>query len=808
MALQSFTITIGALTDSGNNDKNYVSGQPVYIKNIGGTLANIYRDLAGTSQITQDGIANVTDNRGQFTFFVETGDYNAEYNGQITPITVVGPDYFNSRIDESVEEITERTLDSRGFKVVGDFATGFTYTDYNQVGTYDDGLGNPDSVTSWIYTGPGAPEKTVTAGAVPSKPDYQQVSLSDAESVKNNDGSSAQDTYDATRAMLVAQGLSGNYGFFERGFTYNAVGDVGITASGDIYIYAGSDPLPVSVPAGTNPVGDSDYEKRAFDQSSVVINDDGTTAQDTHDTLKLISNSKNTTSIFSASERKGLTPWGELAPVNLLGDSISFGYFASYAGKSGDSDGSNNGGMYYNSYASILARMLAAEFNSNVYKGFSPNTYDYGGDEDVFIVTDSVGTWNIDNSGDYAESSYSGQALSTDIQGNYREYKIPATFDRIVVWYLSQPSGGELTITVNDVDTHVIDTNSVTFENNRVVLNVNTLNFNDQGNMIVRVTKTDATSNKISFQGVGVTNYQNLVTSGQTLGGSLNQFAAPGRTLRTVSEQVISEVTNGAAGLIMALGYNDKDINYSGQEAQRGIFTQRIDWLIQYCNSNNCPIIVPDFTWGFDSTAFTRQELKRLAFETGGIYIPLPDMLSTTSGTTDAYRTDNLKMWWDGAHPNRYGHEWIAQQIARFCGLACTTKLDALKNHDYWMSLDLDAAYRNIILNQNWSCSAYKLSGDSIIVRTQIALTAGGNFADGRHFVTTDGFLFRGGLYPPINITPFELTKNHEIDNTTCELKSCATLYSGKEFSLARVAGVTKTSMNGACTFEIDKYQL
>jgi hypothetical protein len=87
------------------------------------------------------------------------------------------------------------------------------------------------------------------------------------------------------KSLLIAQGLSGNYGFFADGFTYNFVGDVGIDVDGKIYTYAGSDPLPVAVPAGANPVGDGDYEELVFNKSSAIINDDGSTSQDTYDKL-------------------------------------------------------------------------------------------------------------------------------------------------------------------------------------------------------------------------------------------------------------------------------------------------------------------------------------------------------------------------------------------------------------------------------------------------------------------------------------------------------------------------------------------
>jgi hypothetical protein len=179
MALQSFTITIGALTDAGNNGKNYVNNQPVYIKKANGTLASIYRDLAGTSQISQDGLSNVTNSKGQFTFFVDAGDYNAEYQSQVTPITVVGPDYFNNRIDDVTKDLQDQfnalainfNLSPAGF----DFATGGTLTSNAQ--TVADSSGN-----DWIYTQTiSEGGYTVAAGTVPSEPAYKQVSYSDQQ---------------------------------------------------------------------------------------------------------------------------------------------------------------------------------------------------------------------------------------------------------------------------------------------------------------------------------------------------------------------------------------------------------------------------------------------------------------------------------------------------------------------------------------------------------------------------------------------------------------------------------------------------
>lgn len=187
MALQSFTITVGAQVDA--NGKNYVAGQAVYIKKLNGTLASIYSDLGGLSPIPQDGFSNVTNVDGQFTFYVETGEYNAESGGKVTPITVVGSDYFNSKINEVVLELSK----SRGFRVVGDFASGFTYELPNDVGV--DAGGN-----HWVHTDINALPVIVSAGTAPSAPTYTQVTFSDHSALVNRDtfGAHKSDAIDFT----------------------------------------------------------------------------------------------------------------------------------------------------------------------------------------------------------------------------------------------------------------------------------------------------------------------------------------------------------------------------------------------------------------------------------------------------------------------------------------------------------------------------------------------------------------------------------------------------------------------------------
>ena len=85
-------------------------------------------------------------------------------------------DGWNAEIDAAIIEMNQ----SRGFRVVGTFADGFTYELFNDVGI--DASGD-----SWIYVGSGAPDKVVSAGTVPSSPDYQQVTYNDHNETINRD---------------------------------------------------------------------------------------------------------------------------------------------------------------------------------------------------------------------------------------------------------------------------------------------------------------------------------------------------------------------------------------------------------------------------------------------------------------------------------------------------------------------------------------------------------------------------------------------------------------------------------------------
>lgn len=204
MALQSKTIAVGNLQDdtSGNN---YAVNKAVYILKLDKSLQPIFLDYEGEIPITQDGVNNVTDQYGEFTFFVEAGDYIARVGGRESKITVTGADYFNNRIEETENAIIEAIAGRGVYYPVGSFEDGFTYTDINQVGT----LGDNPNQTYYVYTGGLANLPHV----VPAITDpaasglYKQVNLNslDSENViyKSTNAKSVLDTLTGTTTSRI-----------------------------------------------------------------------------------------------------------------------------------------------------------------------------------------------------------------------------------------------------------------------------------------------------------------------------------------------------------------------------------------------------------------------------------------------------------------------------------------------------------------------------------------------------------------------------------------------------------------------------
>lgn len=686
--------------------------------------------------------------------------------------------------------------------------TGGTSAEYpfgeaRDVLTPGDGLGTPLKA-SWLNDFFGLQQNAMAeAGVVPSGlPDTALISQV-AEAMRENF------TRQLWRRALQELGLNLVTGSFEDGAVLSAANDVLWYKKGhQMCRWGGS--FPKNVPAASTPAGTGGFASNAWidivseslraqlastSGASMIGTSSGQSVQSLLDR-----DSQALLSRIKARLQAGVSPWGQAGPNNILADSIGFGYFASYEGGA-----ATDGGMFYHRWASILARMLSAEFNTGHYITCNPNLYEYGGDIDVMKRTALVGTWVLNNLGDYTSNLLVGQALVTTNVGDYLEYTLPATFKECWVYYVIQPGGGSLSITLNGGAPTVLSCNGAEFTTGVVRL---TLPSNPQGACVMQLIKSGSGSGPVGVSAVSPT--PGVRENGVQQGGGLNLFAAPGRRLQDVSESVIDDACNNAASLILALGFNDNPLNGSGQEAGRAAFTQRINWVIQYCNQYDTPLIVPDFSWKNTPLSFTRSELRRAADETGGLYIPLPDMFQGDGIPSDAERIAS-GLWQDAAHPSKQGHKWIAEAVAKAVGLGCASKNAAMRFHDYWLPLPLTATYANILTNIPRNIAAYRMGADKVQIRTQIKLAAGGNFPTGVLNICGTGADSMFWIVPPCKLSSYYLTKLHAADENTGVVQGYSALtgagVASGELRLIRPTGISSAAFNGASSFEIERWE-
>lgn len=204
MALQSRTTAVGNLQDdtSGNN---YAVNKAVYVLKLDKTLAQIYSavdsNFNGTTPIIQDGVNNVTDSRGEFTYWVEAGDYIERVGANERRVSITGADYFNNRIEETENAIIDAVAGRGAYYPVGSFEAGFTYTDINQVGTF----GTAPNITYYVYTGglTNLPH-AVSAGTDPTvSADYEQVFYGSIQQLSGIDQQSDLDKYYARKVGTI-----------------------------------------------------------------------------------------------------------------------------------------------------------------------------------------------------------------------------------------------------------------------------------------------------------------------------------------------------------------------------------------------------------------------------------------------------------------------------------------------------------------------------------------------------------------------------------------------------------------------------
>lgn len=201
--------------------------------------------------------------------------------------------------------------------------------------------------------------------------DNSQVSANDSQASADAAAQSAidaalsgADNEELIKAILVAQGLSGSYGFFADGFSYANEGDVGISTDNKIYKYVGVGAPAKEVAAGTNPSGDADYEIVVFNSAGGISDSSGTNIQDYID--------ENLTPFRSASDMENATFLNGFPEYTRL----------SWQGRFTQSDGGSNWGVLrFGAHTADGGSVFSVDANTYVeanLKGCSVNFKKFG----------------------------------------------------------------------------------------------------------------------------------------------------------------------------------------------------------------------------------------------------------------------------------------------------------------------------------------------------------------------------------------------------------------------------------------------
>lgn len=489
---------------------------------------------------------------------------------------------------------------------------------------------------------------------------------------------------------LIAQGYESVYLVYGVGVIVQRQTQL-IQRDGELYRVMNAQDIPLTL-TGTwatdspklQAVGDAALRLALASSSGATLVHRGSSTVD-EDLSKIeLENQSNAERISAVSDRAESGIFGDAVMLNrvrsnisanpaiyVLGDSVSHGAFAL--------------DLYRNSWVNVLKRMINLEFGVTSY-GFAPlTTLGSGGtlSQDIaqVLFTNVEGVASRWAALENATGGHvpQGLAFRSTAANDIIRSVIPCFQRRVFTWYIGQPGGGSFDIKINGVTVRTVSTAAATISPIRV--SVDPLVADTFGDATIEcVTAGNGPVELCGFSYVSASN---------TL--QVENFSTSGRKLRYLDETTISSLLNGTAMMIMALGLNDVNENLS-DPSYLAAFKQRIDWIIAYANLYEVPIVVPDFLWPLDASDPTRMELKRLAQETKGVYIPFPDYLKKTSGpTSNSYRTDTLKLFSDPTHPNVAGHKYIAEVIAKRIGLSCTSKKEVLDRHDWWFPLKLQS---------------------------------------------------------------------------------------------------------------------
>lgn len=386
--------------------------------------------------------------------------------------------------------------------------------------------------------------------------------------------------------------------------------------------------------------------------------------------------------------------------MHVLGDSISHGAFAD--------------DWYRNGWVNLFKRMLNVELGTYSY-GVTPllpftNPVTGASNADIHDVLIGAHWLLYDTIPDVP----TGASWVTATASAQIDITVPTFQDVAVIYYAQNPSGGSFEILINGTPLTTINTNAATrnpFVGYGFVLT-------DNGLGSCKITIRTTSTAEVEINGIGY-----YKTANQAV---LQNMSQSGRKLINTSQACVQKLMGESALFVMALGVNDF-YDHQNDDVKFAAFTQVIDWLIQYANQYEVPVVVPDFVWYVGPENRTRAQLRRLATQTKGVYIPFPDFFIKNSIVPNsAYLIETLNLFTNDLHPNVAGHKLIAETIAKKIGLSVSSKKQVLDYHDWWFPLALNPA--SGVTNKSTSAplvSAIKNQGGQVLVRLNLTGLAG-----------------------------------------------------------------------------------
>ncbi|MGN7439861.1 hypothetical protein [Pseudomonas lactis] len=367
--------------------------------------------------------------------------------------------------------------------------------------------------------------------------------------------------------------------------------------------------------------------------------------------------------------------------VTFLGDSNTHGV------------GSND--IYRNGYVNIVKRLANFDHGSFNY-GFTPLMSTGVGEyfsQDIHEISflregGKKNSW-ISCEGEKGGHTPQGLSFVSFESGNIIATTIPTFQRKVKIWYVAGIDHGSFVVKINGKSVTVVNTNENEFNPlSSITVDLYDGHYEKEGLPfptltpgLCRVECVTDSGKKVEICGFSYINSDNQLT--------VNNFSNSGRRLRWMDDLAIKKLVESTDVLFMALSYNDAFDN-SNDSQYFEQYKNRISSLIKYSKEFNVSVFVLDFIWDELPNNITRSELRRLALESGGTYIPFPEIFSPDGISPSwRYRMNEAKMFFEPAHLNIYGHECVSNIVCSYMGLGAATKEFALSSCDWWYPLKL-----------------------------------------------------------------------------------------------------------------------